>query len=71
MPDYAGHEVAPTTTSKSFVVSYAGHLYGPFNSAEEAAKFGKLIFAPWTIIQLRDKLPSGAMGDQWQRQQEL
>jgi len=51
-----------------FVVSYAGHLYGPFANADEAAKFGKLIIAPWTVIQLRDKLPSGAMGDQWLKQ---
>jgi hypothetical protein len=54
-----------------FVVSYAGHLYGPFNNAEEAAKFGEVINqgGPWTIIKLRDKLPSAAMGEQWLKQQ--
>jgi hypothetical protein len=58
-------------SDKSFVVSYAGHLYGPFNSAAEAATFGEMIpFAPWTIIQLRDKIPSMAAADhQWVKQQ--
>jgi hypothetical protein len=43
-----------------FIVSYAGVMYGPFNTASAAAEWAGSMgwFAPWSIIAVRD--PSSA-----------
>jgi hypothetical protein len=35
-----------------FIVSYAGKFYGPFQTADAAASFGKAFAGPWQIVTL-------------------
>jgi hypothetical protein len=42
-------------TGGLFVVAYAGHYYGPFDSANDAAAWAAkgTMAGPWTIVRLR------------------